>query len=91
MPISGLVLTLADPDDRLAEFLASLATDARVSLGERFANQQPLTLETETEGESKDLVEEWSASPVVVHVDVVFVGWIQPDERDVWNLNVVNS
>lgn len=73
MPISGLVLILAAPND--AERLARemLREEPRLEFGEPKGNQLPAVLETETAHESRE-VHDWLLDrPGVLSVDVVFV------------------
>lgn len=70
MPISSLVLTLANPGERL---LADLASDPRLTLGETQGAYLPVVLETSTLGESKAAVEELMTREGVRFVDIVTV------------------
>ena len=78
MPISGLVLTLADPSDaaRLARDL--LGQEPRLEFGELHGNHLPLALETETAAESRDVHDWLLGRPGVLGVDVVFVSVEDP-------------
>ena len=74
MPISGLVITLAEPEhaDELRKRLES--QEPRLSWGELQINQLPAVLETDS-AQGSQTVHDWLLSqPGVVNVDVVFVG-----------------
>jgi len=72
MAISGLVVKLAEDDDAGAA-LARLAADSRITLGERFGNRLAVVAETSNVQADRDLFDELSAMPGIVHVDVTFV------------------
>lgn len=73
MPISSLVLTLAD-DPALAEpLLARLRRDPRFTFGERFGNDLPVVIEGADRDEECALLEALFAAKGLSKVDVVFV------------------
>ena len=78
MPISGLVLTLADSRDaeRLARDLQG--QDSRLEFGELKGNHLPVVLETETAHQSREVHDWLLDQPGVLGVDVVFVSVDDP-------------
>lgn len=73
MPISGLVLTLADPAAaaRLASDLQE--REPRLEFGELQGNHLPLVLETASAHDSRQVHDWLLEQPGVLGVDVVFV------------------
>jgi nitrate reductase NapAB chaperone NapD len=72
MPISGIVLTLAEGD--VTPLVDLLQAEPTLSLGEQVGNQLPAVLETEDEEQSNEIHDWLFQLPGVVNVDVVFVG-----------------
>ncbi len=76
MPISGLVVTLSDDEDKSARVVATLEADARILVGERQKNRLPVVAETDTIGEGSQLVrQDLLEIDGVVFVDVVSVNF----------------
>jgi len=78
MPISGLVLTLADPNDadRLARDLQ--CQERRLEFGELQGNHLPAVLDTETAHQSREVHDWLLEQPGILGVDVVFVSVDEP-------------
>ena len=72
MSISGLVVTLAD--DAAAEAaLASLATDPRLSIGDRFDRRVAVVADTPSPQADLDLWDQLRRTPGIENIDVTFV------------------
>lgn len=72
MAISGLVVTLSEHDAAAAALL-SLASDPRLTLGERFGRRVALVAETRSAHEDRLLFDDLRGLPGVANVDVAFV------------------
>jgi len=78
MPISGLVISLADPATAENLARALLSHEPRLQLGELHVDRLPCVLETADAKES-EAVHDWLlGQPGVLAVDVVFVSFDEP-------------
>ena len=83
MPVSGLVLTLdADPQQRCT-LLATLAADARVTLGELVEGSLPVVTETDSMDEHRGLWHELAGLAGVLQIRLAY-----HDFSDVSDLSV---
>ncbi len=82
MPISSLVLTLADDPSVAEPLLAELRRDPRFTFGERFGNDLPVVIESASRDEECALLEALFAARGLSKVDVVFVE-VTEDREDV--------
>ena len=73
MPISGLILTLADQPQEAEQALRDLAGDKRFELGPRTGQRQPVTLATQDSAEDKDCWHWLQSHPGIGFVDVACV------------------
>ena len=79
MPISGLVITL-DSDESAAQRVSDdIRARSSFELGERQSHRLPAVLETPDRAADKREWEWLNALPGVMHVDVVFIHFDQPD------------
>ena len=74
MSISGLVIILKDDSSGTERALRTLASDARLTLGERFGRRIAAVAETTSVQADRDLWDDLRANPDVEYVDVTFVG-----------------
>ena len=73
MPVAGLVVTLTDLDALRDEALATLTSDARVTVGAlQGGGRVPLVTDTATLREEQDLWNEIARTPGVLLVDLAF-------------------
>lgn len=73
MPVAGLVVTLTDLDALRDEALATLASDARLTVGAlQGGGRLPLVTDTATLREEQDLWNEIARTPGVLLVDLAF-------------------
>ncbi len=78
MPISGLVITLANPADAPDLACALHSEEPRLEFGELQVDRLPAVLETANAKES-EAVHEWLlGQPGVLGVDIVFVSFDEP-------------
>jgi len=75
MPISGLVITVANEADTLVLVRSALALEPGLTLGETQGPRIPAVLEAADEDASKLAHDRLVRMPGVVQVDVVFVGF----------------
>lgn len=73
MAVSGLVVSLSPNESDAAHAIARLATDARLTLGERFGHRLAVVAETGGVGEDRALWDDLHAIEGVEGVDVTFV------------------
>lgn len=73
MPVSGLILTLADDPARADAALADLVCDDRFDLGTRSGLRQPVTLTTDDRGEDRACWDWLQSHSDIDFVDVVCV------------------
>ena len=73
MPVSGLILTLADDPVRADAVIADLFGDERFELGERLGLRQPVTLTTDDRDEDKACWDWLQSHPAIAFVDVACV------------------
>lgn len=79
MPISGLVVALAD--DALGQQSADrIAAAPQIEVGRRTAHKLAVVVETASSDEDRDLWQWLRDLPGVVHVDVVFIGFDDPSQ-----------
>ncbi len=82
MPISGLILTLADSVDVVELAQKLRLAEARLELGELQGTHLPAVLETDTPHQSRE-VHDWLLTlPGIQSVDVVFVSAENPGGPD---------
>lgn len=72
MAISGLVITLAE-NPAGAAALSALASDLRLTLGERFGQRVALVAETPSARNDHDLFDQLRELPGITQVDVTYV------------------
>ena len=86
MPVAGLVVTLTELDLVREEAVASLGSDARITLGElQRGGRLPVVLSTDSVLEEQDLMRDVARTPGVLLVDLAFhdfsdVGEFSSDE-----------
>ena len=73
MPVSGIVVTLKQDEDAVAETLRAFGDDTRIDVGDRNRDRLPLVLDTADSDEDKELWRWINSQPGVIHTDVVFV------------------
>lgn len=78
MPVSGLVITLAEDSSAMRHALTAMLQSGRVELGARDGRKLAAVLDTPTEQANKDAWQWLSALPGVRHIDVVFVSLDHP-------------
>lgn len=83
MAISGLVVTLKPDADEAARALAIMASDRRLTIGDRFGHKVALVAETEGVGADRDLWDDLRGTPGVEFVDVTFIALDAPGSEGV--------
>ncbi len=74
MPISGLLLTLRDPE-RMVEVCESVRAVCPAEIGQLEERWLPVAVEAEDSREARDLHERLLAIPGVTQVDVIYVNY----------------
>jgi hypothetical protein len=82
VPISSLVLTLADDPSVAEPLLMELRRDPRFTIGERFGNDLPVVIESADRDEECALLEALFTARGLSKVDVVFVEVMNDAEED---------
>ncbi len=77
MPISGLVLTL-DKAESITQVMEIVEKEPCLTCGELQGNCLPVVLETEDDKKSRDIHDWLMGQASEVHVEVVYVGFEDP-------------
>ena len=80
MPVSGLVITLSEDEDRAAEAVARLREDPRLTVGVRNGRKLAATSETASPSEDPELLRTLESDPGIVAANVVFIGFDEEGE-----------
>ncbi len=80
MPVSGLVVSLSDKLQPLADTLAAIGLETRITIGVREANRLAIVVDTASSEEDRQLWEWLGSLPGVSSVEVAFVSFEQRDE-----------
>lgn len=72
MPISGLVLQLAQDSTLTDSVTQALRLDSRVSVGDLVNNRLPIVVETQSLAEDETVFEELSRTPGILFVELAF-------------------
>ena len=79
MPISGLVITLADDAARRDAALAALRDHAAIDLGPQTGSRVPIVVETASDDEDRQVWEWLQSLPGVMQVDVAMIHFEEAD------------
>jgi nitrate reductase NapAB chaperone NapD len=72
MPISGLLITLADDSNASKTVISTLTADPRIDVGEQRGPYLPVVADTEGRQENQHLWDELKELPGVINVNLVF-------------------
>ena len=81
MPISGLVISLAEASSLQNDTLRELRSDRRIEIGQRHFGRVAIVAETESSQEDKALWHWIESLPGVIHVDLAFASFDPPDSH----------
>jgi nitrate reductase NapAB chaperone NapD len=79
MPISGLVITLADDDARCDAALVALRQHGAITLGPQTGPRLPVVVETDSDDEDRQVWEWLQSLPGVLQVDVAMIHFEEAD------------
>lgn len=82
MPISGLVITLAECEQRRSAALAALQDHASISLGPQTGLRLPVVVETAHDDEDREVWEWLRSLTGVAQVDVAMIHFEEAPDAD---------
>lgn len=80
MPVSGLVVSLADDPALREQTIATIGRESRIEIGSLEFQRMAIVIDTVSTDEDKQLWHWLTSLPGVVFVDVVMVGFEDPEE-----------
>ena len=79
MPVSGLVVTLSEQVELRAAAIDSIRNERRIEIGESTPQRLAIVMDTQSTEEDRTLWNWLNQLPGVTFVDVVMVGFEDPD------------